>query len=75
MENILVVVLTLGDYDLHTLCVYRDAEDLMHLYNQISNIEGIKDIAMTFMPIKSFHTIPSIEYYSEALSNDLSIDL
>ncbi len=73
MDNVIVVVMTLGDYDLHTLCVYRDAEDLMRLHNKISRIEGIKDIAMASMPAVSFQTIPSIEYYSKALSNDLSI--
>ncbi len=72
MANVIVVVMTIGDYDLHTLCLYSDAEDLMRLYNEISEIEGIKDIALASMPAKSFATLPSIEYYSKAISMDHS---
>lgn len=70
MTNVIVVVMTIGDYDLHTLCIYADAEDLMRLYTEISRIGGIKEIALASMPVKNFPTLPSIGYYSQAISMD-----
>jgi Lrp/AsnC family transcriptional regulator, regulator for asnA, asnC and gidA len=72
MKNVMVVVMTIGDYDLHVYGIYADSEDLMRLYNELSSLAGIEDIAMASMPAKSFETLPSISYYSKAISNDIT---
>jgi Lrp/AsnC family transcriptional regulator, regulator for asnA, asnC and gidA len=70
MTNVMVVVMTIGDYDLHVYGIYATSEELMRLYNEISNLEVIEYIAMASMPARSFPTLPSISYYSKAVTND-----
>ena len=72
MKNVMVVVITIGDYDLQVYGIYANSEYLMRLYNEISSLEGIEDIGMASMPAKSFPTLPSIGYYSKAVSSDLT---
>ena len=73
MTNVMVVVMTIGDYDLHVYGIYANSEDLMRLHNELSSLEGIEDIAMASMPTNSFPTLPSISYYSKAVTSDLIV--
>jgi len=48
--NAIVVVRTLGDYDLMVECIFSDADDLTNLEEVITRIEGVRYIEGCFNP-------------------------
>ncbi len=69
ITNVLTVVFTLGEWDLWVHAIYSDLKDLMRLNHEIAKVDGIKDIAIVSVPVDKLSKLPTIDYYSKALSN------
>jgi DNA-binding Lrp family transcriptional regulator len=53
MPNIIVATKSVGDYDLLAIGVVKDFEHLMKVKNDISRIQGVKDIQISFWAEKT----------------------